>query len=116
MLALFRAKFACNSALRYPVFRWELYKGCVWKNVKKTQDVCIKRSLTTGKLPKWHTCEVCRKLKGHDSWSTTGQKVQSGLEINSRLKLVTRSSHEAESLECFVLLKTDILHSSRTLL
>ena len=24
--------------------------------------------------PKYYTCKVCKKLKGHDSWSTTGQK------------------------------------------
>ena len=27
VLALFHAKFACNLAIRYPVFRWELCKG-----------------------------------------------------------------------------------------
>ena len=40
VLALFRAKFACNLAIRYLVFRWELCKGSVWKSVKKAQDVC----------------------------------------------------------------------------
>ena len=29
VLVLFRAKFACILAIRYPVFRWELCKGCV---------------------------------------------------------------------------------------
>jgi len=29
VLALFRAKFACNLAIRYPVFRWKLCKGSV---------------------------------------------------------------------------------------
>ena len=29
VLALFCAKFACNLAIRYHVFRWELFKGCV---------------------------------------------------------------------------------------
>ena len=29
VLALFRAKFACILAFRYPVFMWELCKGCV---------------------------------------------------------------------------------------
>ena len=29
VLALFRDKFACNSALRNPVFRWESCKGSV---------------------------------------------------------------------------------------
>ena len=75
VLALFRAKFACILTIRYPVFRWELCKSCVWESVKKSQDVCIQRSLATGsydwlaisKSPKWHTCEACRELKGHDS-------------------------------------------------
>ena len=52
-----------------------------------------------------------QEVKDHDSWSTTGQKVQSGLTVNSRLKLATHSSHEAESPECHVLLKTDFSHS-----
>ena len=29
VLALFRDKFACNTALRNPVFRWESCKGSV---------------------------------------------------------------------------------------
>ena len=29
VLALFRAKFTCNLAIRYPVFRLELCKGSV---------------------------------------------------------------------------------------
>ena len=29
VLALFCAKFTCNLAIRYPIFRWELYKGSV---------------------------------------------------------------------------------------
>ena len=40
VLALFRAKFACNLAIRYPVFRWELCKGSVRESVKKAQEVC----------------------------------------------------------------------------
>ena len=83
VLILFYTNFACILAIRYHVFRWELCKDCVWENVKKTQVVCIQRSLAIGscewlatsKSPKCHTCEVCRKLKGHDSWSTTGHKV-----------------------------------------
>ena len=69
------------------------------------------RVLATSKSLKYHTCEVCRKLKGHDSWSTTVQKVQSGLVVNLRLKLATHSSCESESPKCPVLLKTDFSHS-----
>ena len=58
VLALFCIKFACILAIRCPLFRWELCKGYVWESVKKTQDVCIQRSLATSKSPKWHTCEA----------------------------------------------------------
>ena len=79
MLALFHAKFACISAIRYHVFRWESYKGCVWESVKNS---------------KCHTCEICRKLMSHDSWSTTGQKGQSSQLIILRLKLATHPGRE----------------------
>ena len=42
VLVLFHAKFACNSAIRYPVFRLELCKSYVWKSVKKLKCVCIR--------------------------------------------------------------------------
>ena len=51
--------------------------------VQKTQDVCNQRSLVTGKSPKWHTCEACKELKGHNNWSTIGQNVQSGQAVSS---------------------------------
>ena len=35
LLALFYTKFACNLAIRYPVFRWDSCKGSVWKSMKK---------------------------------------------------------------------------------
>ena len=53
--------------------------------------------LATGKSPKWHTCEACRELKGHDNWSTTRQNIQSGQAVSSRLNLATCSTHETES-------------------
>ena len=102
VLALFRIKFACNLAIRYLVFRWESCKGCVWESVKNSSVCAIKSILATRThewlatedLPKCHTCEACRKLKGHDSWSTTGQKVQSGQSVILRLKLATFSNRE----------------------
>ena len=111
-------------ALRYPIFRWKLCKGCVWENVKKTQDVCIQRSLVTGsrdwcatsQSPKWHMCEACRELKGHDSWSTTRQNVQFGQTVSSQLKLTTYSTCETESPECPIWMKIDFSHFSHTLL
>ena len=83
LLALFHAKFACNSAIRYPVFRWKLCKGFVWESMKNWLKVCIKeatRDWPPAKIK--HMCGACRKLKGQDSWITIGQKVQSGLSIN----------------------------------
>jgi len=47
VLDLFRAKFACILAFRYPVFRWELCKSCMWESVKKFKRVCIWRFLAT---------------------------------------------------------------------
>ena len=124
VLVLFRAKFACILAIRYPVFRWELCKGCVWESVKKIQVVCIQKSLATGscdwlmtsKSPKCHTCEACKKLKGHDSWRTTRRKVQSGQAVSSWLKLATHPTCEIESPECLIMQKNDFSHSSCTLL
>ena len=79
MLALLRAKFVYNLTIRYPVIRWESCKGCVLESVKNSSVCVFKRILVTGSRellatvdsPKCHTCEACRKLKGHDSWSTT---------------------------------------------
>ena len=42
VLALFRAKFACNSANRNSVFRWELCK-VVCERVKNWSSVCIQK-------------------------------------------------------------------------
>ena len=124
VLVLFHAKFACILTIRYLVFRWKLCKGCVCESVKKTQVVCIQRSLATGsrnwlmtsKSPKCHTCEECRKLKGHESWSTSRQKVQSSQAVNSQLKLATHPTCETESPKCIVMQKNDFSHSSCTLL
>ena len=74
VLALFRAKFACISTIRYRIFRWELCKVCVWESVKNSSVCTFKRILATGSheglatvdLSKCHTCEACRKLKGYD--------------------------------------------------
>ena len=47
VLALFRAKFACNSALRNPVFMWKYCKGYLWESVKNWSSVYNKEQLTT---------------------------------------------------------------------
>ena len=36
MLALFCIKFVYILAIRYPIFRWDLCKSCVWESMKKT--------------------------------------------------------------------------------
>ena len=58
------------------------------------------------KVAKGGTCgKHTGELKGHDSWSTTGQNFQSGQAVSSRLKLATHSSREVESPKCPIWLK-----------
>ena len=69
VLALFRAKFACNLAIRYPVFMWELCKGNVWESVKKAQEVCTQEEprdwiSRLGSRQRWHMCEACKRAEG----------------------------------------------------
>ena len=69
VLALFCAKFACNLAIKYPVFRWELCKGRVWESMKKTQDVCTQEKprdwiSRIASHQRQHMCEVCRGAEG----------------------------------------------------
>ena len=125
VLALFRAKFSCNLVIRYPIFRWELCKGCVWESVKKTQDVCTQEEPRNWILRLASDWQVAKggtrvkhvgEMKGHDNWSTTGQNFQFGQAVSSWLKLVTRSSRGVESPKCPVWLKHDFLHSLYTLL
>ena len=60
-------QFACNSAFRNPVLRWESCKGSVWESVKKSSRVCTQQGLTTGSRlasrQMRHTCEACRGAK-----------------------------------------------------
>ena len=83
VLVLFRVKFAYNLAIRYPVFRWELYKGSVWESVKNTQMCALKKGLATEscdwRVTKGNTrVKHARELKGHASCSTTRQNFQFG--------------------------------------
>ena len=43
-----------------------------------------------------NTCQAYQKLKHHASWSTIGQKVQTGRSITLRLELTTQSSCESK--------------------
>ena len=60
----------------------ENYVSVVCERVKNSSVYAFKSFLATGSRewlatcdsPKCYMCETGRKLKGHDSWSTTGQK------------------------------------------
>ena len=103
VLALFRAKFACNSTIRNSVFRWELCKGCVWESEELIKcvhsrafswlELAIDSRVVTRQ--KCHTCGACKKLKGHDSWITTGQKVHFGHYVSWQLELMTHPNRES---------------------
>ena len=101
MLALFRDKFACNTALRNLVFRWESCKGSVWECVKKCSRLCsevgtrgwISREARGLQAAKSCTrAEHAGELNSHASWSTTGQKsrlaTQLARGLNSRLSQI----------------------------
>ena len=105
LLALFRAKFACNLAISNPVFRWESCKDSVWKSVKKCSKLCSEAGTRSWISPMARGLQAARrctrvkhaeKLNRHASCSTTGQKVQSGHSVSSRLGLATQSSREAK--------------------
>ena len=108
VLALFRAKFACNLAIRYPVFKCELCKGNVWESVKKSEEVCNSRESYDwiSWLAKMaHVWNMQGELKGHANCSTTGKNFQSSRAVSTRLKLTTRSSRKLKSPEWPVWLK-----------
>ena len=104
-MALFRAKFACNLAISNPIFRWESCKGSVWESVKKCSKLCSETetrgwiSRVARGLQAARRCtrvKHAEKLNRHASCSTTGQKVQSGHLVSSRLGLTTQSSRETK--------------------
>ena len=105
VLALFRDIFACNTALRNPVFRWESCKGSVWESVKKCSRQCseaetrgldsrVARGLQAAKS--CSRAEHAGELNSHATWSTTRQKsrlaIKLARDLNSRLSQVARSS------------------------
>ena len=106
-MALFLTKFACNLAISNFVFRWELCKGSVWESVKKCSRPCSEAETRSWILRVAHGLQAARrctrvkhaeKLNHRVSCSTTGQKVQTGYLVSSRLGLATQSSREAKSL------------------
>ena len=105
-------QFACNSALRNPVFRWETCKNSVWESVNKCSKLCTKagtRDWISQVARDWQATRGCtwvkyaEKLNRHASYSTTGQKIKTGHLISSRLELATQSSREAKLLANSVL-------------
>ena len=65
VLTLFRVKFACNLAIRYLVFRWELCKdSCVRECEENSRCVHPRRVSWLASCQRWHTCEACRGAKG----------------------------------------------------
>ena len=99
-------KFACNSALRNPVFRWKLCKGSVWESVKKCSRLCTEagtRDWISWVAHDWQAARGCtqvkhvEKLNRHTNYSTIGQKVQIGHSVSSQFELMTQSSREAKS-------------------
>ena len=107
MLALFRAKFSCISAISNLVFRWDSCKDSEWESVKISSRVCKKNrdswlDLTgDSRLQAPRSCTRARHAK---SWSVMpagalqdkiGQlAVQLPRGWNSRLSQAMRPSHE----------------------
>ena len=67
-------QFACNSAFRNHVFRWESCKGSVWEGVKKSSKVCNLAGPCGWQVVKAGTrVKHVGELKSHASYCTTGQ-------------------------------------------
>ena len=107
LLALFRAKFACNLAFRNLIFRWESCKGSVWESVKKCSRLCSEagtRGLISREARSLQTAKSCThaehagELNSRATWSTTRQKSRLAIKLarglNSRLSQVARSSRQ----------------------
>ena len=62
VLALFCAKFACNSAIRSSAFRWELCKGCVWESMKNWSSMCIQEHSRDWNLQLTHEWWLTRSV------------------------------------------------------
>ena len=109
VLPLFRAKFACNTTIRYLVFRWELCKGCVWESVKKFKCVSIQevshdwisrltRDWQLAKMP-----HVWSMPKAEGSWQLEHYRTKSTIWPDNYL--ATHLTRKTESPECPVLQK-----------
>ena len=105
VLALFRDKFAYNTALRNPVLRWESCKDSVWESVKKCSRLCseagTRLDLAGGSRlasrQKVHTRKACRGAKQLCQLEHYRTKIQTGHSVSLRLKLATQSSRKVKS-------------------
>ena len=71
-MALFRAKFACISAISNPVFRWDSCKGSEWVSVKKCSRVCKKNrdsQLDLAGDSRLQAARRCTRVRHARSWS-----------------------------------------------
>ena len=113
-MVLFCAKFACNLAISNHVFRWEPCKGSVWESVKKCSRLCsevethgwilrVAYGLQAARRCTW--VKHAEKLNRHASYSTTGQKVQTGHLVSLWLGLTTQLSRKAKLPVHFVMEK-----------
>ena len=102
VLALFRDKFACNTALRNLVFRWESCKYSVWESEKMLKTVQWRRDsrldLAGGSWltsrQKLHTHRACRGVEQSCQLEHYRIKIQTGHSVSSRLELATQSSRQ----------------------
>ena len=106
-MILFRAKFACISAISNPVFRWDSCKGSEWDSVKKWSRVCKKNRDSwldlVGDL-RLQAAKSYSRARHARSWSVTPARalqdkigqlaVQLPQGWNSRLSQAARSSCE----------------------
>ena len=106
-MALFRAKFACISAISNPIFRWDSCKSSEWGSVKKCSRMCKKNRDSRMDIAgdsRLQAARSCTRAKHARSWSvmpagTLQDKIgQLAIQLprgwNSRLELATQSSRE----------------------
>ena len=67
-----------------------------WLATAKKQGIATgsRGWLATASHQMLNMCQACQKLQRHASWSTTGQIVQTGCSITSRLSQATSPSHQ----------------------
>ena len=107
MLALFRAKFACNLAISNPVFRWESCKSSVWESVKKCSRLCKvarTRDWDSQVAHEWQAARGCTRVKhfekmnSHASWTLQDKKSSLAIllarNLNSRISQIARPSYQ----------------------